>query len=143
MSGTIRTFDPEMQKDIHERMERTIARIAESAGATATLEISDGVPVTYNDPALTEQLGHILEKVFGGDNVKTAPMVTGAEDFSIYQQKVPGFFFFLGARQQGVPKAQAVPNHSPLFSVDESALEGGVRALSRVAVDYMQSKAKK
>lgn len=143
MSGTIRTFDPEMKKEIHERMERTITRIAESAGATATLEISEGVPVTFNDPALTEQMGRTLESVFGGDNVQTAPMVTWAEDFSFYQEKVPGFFFFLGGRPQGVPKAQAIPNHSPLFAVDESALVGGVRAMSRLAVDYMQSKAGK
>ncbi len=143
MSGTIRTFDPEMKKEIHERMERTITRIAESAGATATLEISEGVPVTFNDPALTEQMGRTLESVFGGDNVQVAPLVTGAEDFSFYQEKVPGFFFFLGGRVPGVPKAQAIPNHSPLFTVDESALAGGVRAMSRLAVDYLQSKAPK
>ncbi len=143
MSGTVRTFDPDMKKEIHERMERTITRIAESAGATAELEISDGVPVTFNDPALTEQMGRTLDSVFGGDNVQTAPMVTGAEDFSFYQEKVPGFFFFLGGRPQGVPKEQAIPNHSPLFAVDESALTGGVRAMSRLAVDYMQSKAEK
>jgi len=139
MCGTIRTFDPDMKSEIHERMKRTITRIAESAGATATIEISEGTPVTFNDPALTEQMGRTLESVFGNDNVQVAPMVTGAEDFSFYQEKVPGFFFFLGGRTQGVPKAQAIPNHSPLFAVDESALGGGVRAMSRLAVDYLRS----
>ncbi len=141
MSGTIRTFDPEMKKQIHERMERTITQIAASAGATATLEISDGVPVTFNDPELTQQMSRTLESVFGSDNVQVAPMVTGAEDFSFYQEKIPGFFFFLGGRPQDIPRDQAIPNHSPLFAVDESALEGGVRAMSRLAVDYMSAKA--
>ncbi len=141
MTGTVRTFDPEMRKEIHERMERTITRIAESAGATATLEISEGVPVTFNDPALTEQMRGTLEDVFGSDNVQLAPMVTGAEDFSFYQEKVPGFFFFLGGRPASVPRNEAIPNHSPRFTVDESALVLGVKAMSRVAVDYLQAKA--
>lgn len=142
MSGTIRTFDPEMKKQIHERMERTITQIAASAGATATLEISDGVPVTFNDPELTQRMTRTLEGVFGSDNIQVAPMVTGAEDFSFYQEKVPGFFFFLGGRPRDIPREQAIPNHSPLFAVDESALLGGVRAMSRLAVDYMESKSR-
>jgi amidohydrolase len=141
MSGTIRTFDPEMQDEIHERMERTITRIAESAGATATLEIGEGVPVTFNDPSLAAQMRGTLEDVFGGDNVREAPRVTGAEDFSFYQEEVPGFFFFLGGRSPNVPQSEAVPNHSPLFTVDESALVLGVRAMSRVAADYLSAKA--
>jgi amidohydrolase len=141
MSGTIRTFDPEMKKEIHERMLRTITHIAESAGATATVEISEGLPVTFNDPGLTEQMRGTLEDVFGSDNVQLAPMVTGAEDFSFYQEQVPGFFFFLGGRPAETPRSEAVPNHSPLFTVDESALVLGVKAMSRVALDYLDAKA--
>ena len=80
-----------------------------------------------------------LEDVFGSDNVHAAPMVTGAEDFAFYQERVPGFFFFLGGRPAGVPRGQAVPNHSPFFTVDESALVLGVKAMSRVAIDYLET----
>jgi amidohydrolase len=61
----------------------------------------------------------------------------GAEDFSFYQQKVPGLFFWLGTRPKNQTAEEAASNHSPLFYVDESGLELGVRALAHVAVDYL------
>jgi amidohydrolase len=139
MSGTIRTFDPDMRAEIHRRMKRTIENVAESAGATAELEIGLGVPVTFNDPALTEQMRATLEGIFGSDRVSRAPLITGAEDFSFFQEEVPGFYFFLGGRPPDVPRSEAVPNHSPFFTIDESALVLGVKAMSRLAVDYLET----
>ncbi|NIM69165.1 MAG: hypothetical protein GTN86_01385 [Xanthomonadales bacterium] len=63
--------------------------------------------------------------------------MTGAEDFSFFQEQVPGFYFFIGGRPAGIPAAEAIPNHSPLFFVDESALKLGVQAMSQLAVDYL------
>ena len=137
LSGTIRTFDPDMKEQIHKKMERTIQGIAESAGATAELSISAGVPVTFNDPQLTEEMRGTLERLYGADNVHDAPRVTGAEDFSVFQQQVPGFFFFIGGRPPHVPQTEAIPNHSPLFYIDEDALVLGVRAMTNVAFDYL------
>ena len=65
--------------------------------------------------------------------------VLGAEDFSFYQQKVPGLFFWLGTRPKDQTPEQAASNHSPLFYVDESGLGLGVRAMAHVAVDYLVS----
>jgi amidohydrolase len=138
MSGTIRTFDPNMKDQIAEKMKRTIENIAESGGATAELVIDPGVPVTFNDPKLTEETRPTLENLFGADNIREAPMVTGAEDFSFYQEKVPGFFFFLGARPPDVPQSEAIPNHSPLFYIDEDSLVLGVEAMSELATDYLK-----
>lgn len=138
MSGTIRTFDPDMRKEIHERINRTVKNIAESAGATAEVDIHPGVPVTFNDPALTDSMRATLERVVGEDRVSPAPLITGAEDFSFFQEEVPGFFFFLGGRPPEVPQEEAIPNHSPLFYVDEAALKPGVRAMATLAVDYLE-----
>jgi len=80
-----------------------------------------------------------LEGVFGSDRVARAPLITGAEDFSFFQEKVPGFYFFLGARHPDIPRNEAVPNHSPYFTVDESALLLGVKAMSQLALDYLES----
>ena len=135
MEGTIRAFDPAMQKDIHARVRRTAEHIAQGAGATADVSITIGNPVTFNDPALTERMVPTLRRVAGTNALTTAQVTTTAEDFALYQQKVPGMFFFLGIASSD-PKLVA-PNHSPRFHVDESALPVGVRALASLAVDYL------
>jgi len=139
MTGTIRTFDPDMRDTIHERMRRTVTNIAESAGAGAELIIYPGVPVTFNDAELTRQMAPTLERLYGGDNVFESPRITGAEDFSFYQEEIPGFFFFIGGRPVDVPVSEAIPNHSPRFYIDEEALLPAVRAMSTLAVDYLNA----
>jgi amidohydrolase len=133
--GTIRTFDAAMQNDIHERVRRTAERIADAAGATAAVTITRGYPVTVNDPGLTGRMLPTLRRVVGEMAVE-GPKITGAEDFSYFQQKVPGLFMLLGV----TPPAQvgkAPQNHSPLFFVDEAALKTGVRVLTNLTLDYM------
>lgn len=137
MTGTIRTFDPDMRNMIHQRIQRTVTNIAESAGADAELIIYPGVPVTFNDEQLTKQMTPTLERIYGGDNIYESPRITGAEDFSFYQEEIPGFFFFIGGRPVDVPASEAIPNHSPRFYVDEKALLPGVRAMTTLAVDYL------
>src|SRR5215208_496971 len=138
MTGTLRSFDPDMRRELQRRVEQTALRIAESAGAVAEVRFSNGTPVTWNDPALTRATIPSLQRVAAsGFDPNVAPM-TPAEDFSRYQEKVPGVFFFLGVNPAGVERASAAPNHSPRFFVDESALVTGVRAMASVAVDYLR-----
>ena len=138
MSGTIRSFDPDMRAAIHDKLEKIAVSVAQSMGAEATVEIERGLPVTFNDPELTESMLPTLRSVYGAGNVRLGEPITGAEDFSFYQEEVPGFFFFIGGRPRDVPQEQAIPNHSPLFYVDEGALVLGVEAMSRLAVDYLE-----
>ena len=137
MIGTIRAFDVAMRRDIWARVRRTAEGIAQSAGATAAVTIDSGPPVTYNDPALTERMAPTLRRVAGSDKVCISEAKTTAEDFSRYQEKIPGLFFFLGITPPGTDPRTAAPNHSPRFFVDEAALPVGVRALSHLAVDYL------
>ena len=140
MSGTIRTFDPAMQKDIHERLKRTATLIAESAGATAEVTIDRKTPVTFNDPALTEKMVASLVKAAGEENVARIPADTGAEDFAYYQQKIPGFFFFVGACPPDTDPAKAPSHHTPDFMMDERGMLTGLKAMLNVTVDYMYMK---
>ncbi len=138
MIGTIRSLDKAMRDDIHARIKRTAEDIAAAAGAKASVEITPGYPITYNDPELTEKTAPTLRRVAGEKNTAVVNPTLGAEDFSVYQQNVPGLFFWLGTRPKNQTAEEAPSNHSPLFYVDESGLELGVRALSHVAVDYLR-----
>lgn len=138
MAGTIRTLDTKMQDDIHEKMRRVVTNVAESMGATAEIDIQKMTPVTYNDPALTEKMVASLQKAAGESNVVRIPSVTGAEDFAFYQQKVPGFFFFVGACPPDKdPTKDAVGHHTPDFMIDERGMIVGLKAMLNVTLDYM------
>ena len=69
--------------------------------------------------------------------VTSVKPITGAEDFSFYQQQIPGVFFFLGISPDGKALSEVAPNHSPMFDVNEDALVNGVRALTGLALDYL------
>jgi amidohydrolase len=137
MEGTIRAFDPEIQNSIHERIRQTAGLIAKSAGTEAEVTIQRGNPVTYNDPGLTERMVPTLKRTAGESAVHLAAPTTTAEDFSLYQQQIPGLYFFLGVTPGNADPAKAAPNHSPRFFADEGALKTGMRALANLAVDYM------
>ncbi len=137
MLGTVRTLDAGMQEQIEARIRRTVAGIAESAGAKATVALSRGVPITFNDPDLTRRMVPTLERVAGRDMAAEVPPTTGAEDFSYFQQEIPGLYFFLGVVPDSIPLERAAPNHSPYFFADEAALPVGVRALANLAVDFL------
>jgi len=137
MMGTIRTYDEGMKKDIHARMKRTTEAIASSSGAEATFRVVELYNATVNQPALTEKMAPTLMRVAGNGNWMIVPKATASEDFSFYQEKVPGLFFNLGVTPKGTDLAKTASNHSPEFYVDEPALVNGVRALSNLTVDYM------
>ena len=134
MTGTLRALDADMRIQIHERVRRTAESIAEASGAKATVTIERGYPITYNDPDLTERMRPTLER---SATVLEIPASLGAEDFSFYQQRVPGVFYWLGGRPPNVAAADAPSNHSPHFFVDETALEIGVRSMAGMAVDFL------
>ena len=139
LEGTVRTFDEGMRSAIHDRIKRTAESIAASAGATATVNVFRFTGVTVNDVALTERMAPTLQRVAGADKVAIAKQTTTAEDFALFEQKVPGMFFFLGIVPKGQDASKAAPNHSPRFFVDEAALVPGIRAMASLAVDYLQS----
>jgi amidohydrolase len=135
MLGTMRTFNEQMRQDIQDRIRSMTSHIAQSAGATAEVFFDNPYPVTHNDEALTQRMLPTLQRVAGPDNVFLSQKITGYEDFSYYQQRVPGMFYFVGISPKG--GGRSAPNHSPRFYVDESGLLLGVRSLAQLAVDYL------
>lgn len=137
--GTIRALDTAMQNQVHRRIREIATNIGESAGAEVTVDIQRGYPVTYNDPELTAQMLPTLQRTAGQENILLRHAVTGAEDFSYLAQEAPGLFIFLGGMPSGTKPEDAAPHHTPDFYVDDSGLKLGVRALSHLTLDYMES----
>jgi amidohydrolase len=137
MAGTIRTLDASMQDKIHEKIVLTATKIAESAGATAEVRIRKGYPITFNDPALTEKMAPSLERAAGKDKAQRINASTGAEDFSFFQQQVPGLFFFVGAMVPGQDAGKVPSHHTPDFIIDEKGFITGIKAMLNVTTDYM------
>ncbi|TAF52842.1 MAG: amidohydrolase, partial [Sphingobacteriia bacterium] len=136
MEGTIRTLDPEMQKQVHERMRRMATQIAAAHGATADVMIDTKTLVTVNDPALVSASLASLQKAAGKDKVKPIHWTTGAEDFSFYGLKAPAFFFNVGARDPQLSPENATHHHTPGFQINDSKLDVGVKAFCQLVLDY-------
>jgi len=137
MIGTIRTLDYDMKDKLNKRMIEMVTTIAKAYGGEATCEIKDATDITYNNPELVEQMMPTIRRVAGEGNVHTQKAVTGAEDFSYFQREAPGFFFFLGGMTPG--NTESFPHHTPDFKIDDSDLLLGVRALTEMSLDYLDS----
>lgn len=139
LEGTIRTFSPEARAKVHQKIKTTAEKIAEASGATAKVDVIGMYPATINHVALTQKMVPSLVKVVGAENVKEISPVTMAEDFSFFQEKVPGFFFFLGAYPAELKLERQPAHHTADFMIDEKALVTGVKALLQLTTDYQYS----
>jgi len=137
MVGTIRTLDEEMKQLIIKRMKEMVPQIAEAYGGSAQVDIFETAALTYNDPDLTELAVSSLKKALGENQVVEMQAVTGAEDFSAFQEKVPGFYFFLGGLIQGNNPKDAPSHHTPEFMVDDAGLIYGVKAMVQLSLDFL------
>jgi amidohydrolase len=142
MIGTIRALDDEMRQQIHQRVHEIAEGIAQSMGAKVLVEIpySTSYPITRNDPALADQMIPVLEAIAGPRSVNEQKPVTGAEDFSYIANQVPGFYIALGGKPPGKPPEEVAAHHTPDFYIDESGFDVGVKALSAMAWQYLDSR---
>lgn len=141
MMGTIRAFSKEDEALLIQRIKTIATKTAEAAGAEVSIQIpyASHYPVTYNNPALTSKMIPTLEKTAGANNVFVRAPETGAEDFSFFQEKIPGLFFFLGGSPKGSDPKTRPAHHTPEFFIDESGLMLGVKALTNLTLDYMNN----
>ena len=136
--GTIRTLDYGMQDFINKRMKEMVPDIAKAFRAEASIEIDKGYPITFNHIELTSQMLPTLQRIALKENVIEVDAITGAEDFSFFQQKVPGLYFFLGGKPLDLSPEKAAGHHTPDFILDESGFILGVKTLSALALDYLE-----
>jgi amidohydrolase len=138
MMGTLRALTDADEALLIDRVKQIVTKTAQAAGAEAEVKVpfSMRYPVTYNDPALTEKMLPSLRRTAGSENVLLKPARTGAEDFSYFQEKVPGLYISLGGMPKGVDPETAPSHHTPDFLIDESGFKLGVRSLVNLVIDY-------
>lgn len=135
MEGTIRTHEPEVRKKAIEEFRRIVSQTAAAMGAQATIELNDYGPAVWNDPALGRRMRPTLLRAAGEGNLVESPPVMGGEDFALYAQEVPGYFVFLGVRNESLGAVHQL--HTPHMVIDEAALPLGVRTMALLAAEYL------
>ncbi len=136
LGGTIRTFDDKVDAKIEKRMSEIVTSIAQGAGGTAEVKFYDRVPVLVSDPALAKRSLPALEHAVGASNVTLSPPLMAADDFAVFGQVAPEFFFSLGTQKPGTVSGI---NHAPNFIADDSSIAVGMGAMTYVLVDYLQA----
>ena len=135
MTGTMRAFSEETRKRAQQLMRETLQNVTAAYGASFELNFDGSNPVTYNEPALVEEMLPTIRRVVGATNVIAPKPFMPAEDFSEYQKIVPGFFYFLGVgnKARGITAAW----HTAEFDVDEESLVVGVKVMANMLLDYL------
>lgn len=137
MIGTVRTLNPKMRELIIRRMSEMVPAIAKAYGGDATITFQNNTSITFNNPELVAQMLPTIQGIAGKEHVVLSKASTGGEDFSYFQEVVPGFYFFLGGKS---PETENPPSHhTPDFYIDESGLVLGVKVMSQLAIDYLNT----
>lgn len=127
LNGTVRAVSEETRSAIHEILDRVATNVAAAHGATATLAIRHGYPVSVNDPGIVASVADMTARVLGSGAAKEMPApIMGAEDWSYVMQQIPGAMAFLGACPPDLEPGTAPANHSNLVRFDEAAMSRGV-----------------
>lgn len=135
--GTVRSFDDASRELIFAEIEQIATLTAQAHGATASVSFGRPSRVTNNDRELARRLRPALVRAVGAANVVDMPLLTIAEDFAFFANEVPGFYFFVGSTAPELDPRTAPGNHSPYFTLDEAALQVGVRAMLEVSSELL------
>jgi amidohydrolase len=132
VEGTFRTMNEEWRAKAHEFMIKTSEAMAKDMGGTCEFRVENGYPFLVNDIALTNRAKSAAEEYLGAENVVELPQRMTAEDFAFYSQKMPACFYRLGTASPDGKFTAGV--HTPVFDVDEGALEVGMGLMAWVAL---------
>jgi amidohydrolase len=135
LAGTVRTFDAALRQKMPELLERIVKGVTQAHGATYDFTYERGYRPVINDVQVSERMRRIVQNTLGPEALIAVRPTMGAEDFSAYQQRAPGTFFFVGARNDARGIVQ--PHHHERFDIDERALDLGTRLFVAAARDFL------
>jgi amidohydrolase len=136
LEGTVRTYSPAVRDLVEKRMKEIADGIAAAAGGTAEVRYTRGYPSTINDSVLAARVAPSLEKVVGKGRVLLLDPSMAGEDFSFFANEVPGFFYSLGVTKPGTTSGG---HHTPTFNADDSAIPVGIKAMTTIVLDFLES----
>lgn len=131
LEGSLRSFNPEIRAQMEGRLRRIADGIAAAYRCTAELKVTYYYPSVVNHAGLTAVLKDTAVQTVGENNVEESPLLMVSEDFSFYQEKIPGTFFFVGAGS--AEKGTDFPHHSPRFNLDDDVLPIAMSLMSSFA----------
>ncbi|EPO6724241.1 amidohydrolase [Listeria monocytogenes] len=136
LEGDVRYMNTENRDKMDAEIHRIVAGMEAMFGVTVELTYTNDYPPLYNDPAVTEQVVASLQKGVGEylTGISEYDMLSGSEDFAYYLQKIPGVFFYIGAKPKNTLNAYF--NHHPKFDIDEDALLVAAKSVADVVLDY-------
>jgi amidohydrolase len=138
IEGTFRTMSEEWRNKAHEFLIRTAEGIAKEMGGRCEFRIDRGYPVLFNDNEITDRAKWAAEEYLGTHRVHELDLRMTAEDFAFYSQKIPACFYRLGTASADGKFTAGV--HSPVFDIDEKALETGAGLLAWIALRELNIK---
>ncbi|WP_323703102.1 amidohydrolase [Mammaliicoccus sp. Dog046] len=140
IKGTARYLNPELEETMYLEIKKLADSIAVGFDIEYDLDYNYGYPVLYNHPEQADKVAEILSQSKGDyfDQLVEIPQVTGSEDFAYYLQKIPGSFYIVGSKPEGV--TEPYMNHHPKFDVNEKCLQVAAKSLGEITLDRLEKK---
>lgn len=129
LEGTIRTYTKEDRQIAKSRLEEIAKGIASTFNAKVDFEWLVELPATVNDDPLSDFAKEVALKE--GFKVEPNPKSLGGEDFSLYQEVIPGSFIMIGT-------GASYPNHNPNFKIDPKAIYPAALYVAKLATTYLE-----
>ena len=138
IKGTARYLNPELEETMYQEIKKIADSVAVGFDIEYDLDYQFGYPVLYNHPEQTDKVAEILSNSKGDyfQQLVEIPQVTGSEDFAYYLQKIPGSFYIVGSKPEGV--TEPYMNHHPKFDVNEDCLQVAAKSLAEITLNRLE-----
>ncbi|WP_025904741.1 M20 metallopeptidase family protein [Mammaliicoccus sciuri] len=138
IKGTARYLNPELEETMYQEIKKIADSVAVGFDIEYNLDYQFGYPVLYNHPEQTDKVAEILSNSKGDyfQQLVEIPQVTGSEDFAYYLQKIPGSFYIVGSKPEGV--TEPYMNHHPKFDVNEDCLQVAAKSLGEITLNRLE-----
>lgn len=136
LEGTLRAFDETTRSMLEGKLRHLVETLPPAFGGKGQMEYEVGYPATVNDATVTERARTAFISAVGEDNVVEFERTMGAEDMSMVLLKIPGCYYFVGARNEAIDAVY--PHHHPKFNIDETALAIGVESMLAAVREFQK-----